>query len=128
MNERRVMIIDDEPGFTRLVKLTLERAGRFKVLEENDGTKAWLAAREFKPDIVFVDVVMPEIDGGDVAQQIRSDPFLSHVPIVFLTAIVREKEGGHEIGGFPFLAKPVSVDSIVRCIEHECGEKPSGVS
>jgi CheY-like chemotaxis protein len=121
MNERRVMIIDDEPGFTRLLKLTLERSGGFEVLEENNGTKAWMAAREFNPDIIFLDVVMPEIDGGDVAQQIRSDPALAHVPIVFLTAIVSAKEGGHEIGGFPFLAKPVSVEAVIQSIEHECG-------
>jgi CheY-like chemotaxis protein len=121
MNERRVMIIDDEPGFTRLLKLTLERSGGFKVLEENNGTKAWMAAREFNPDIIFLDVVMPEIDGGDVAQQIRSDPALAHVPIVFLTAIVSAKEGGHEIGGFPFLAKPVTVEAVIQSIEHECG-------
>jgi CheY-like chemotaxis protein len=121
MNARRVMIIDDEPGFTRLLKLTLERTGGFEVLEVNDGTRAWMAAREFAPDIIFLDVVMPEIDGGDVAQQIRSDPMLAHVPIVFLTAIVRAKEGGHEIGGFPFLAKPVSLEAVIRSIEYECG-------
>jgi CheY-like chemotaxis protein len=115
------MIIDDEPGFTRLLKLTLERSGGFEVLEENDGTKAWMAAREFNPDIIFLDVVMPEIDGGDVAQQIRSDPALAHVPIVFLTAIVSAKEGGQEIGGFPFLAKPVTVEAVIQSIEHECG-------
>jgi CheY-like chemotaxis protein len=122
MSEKRVLIIDDEPGFTRLLKLTLQRTGRFAVLEENDGTKAWLTAREFNPDIIFLDVVMPQIDGGDVAQQIRSDPALAHVPIIFLTAIVSSKEGGHEIGGFPFLAKPVSLETIVHCIEEHLGK------
>ena len=114
--KQRILVIDDESGFTRLLKLTLERTDRYIVREENDGTKAWLLAREFKPDIIFLDIVMPRIDGGDVAQQIRSDPMLSHVPIVFLTAIVSEKEGGQEIGGFPFLAKPVSLDAIEKSI------------
>ena len=122
MSIKRVFIVDDESGFTRLLKLTLEKSGRYLVLEENDGTQAWLAAREFKPDIIFLDVVMPKIDGGDVAQQIRSDPSLAHIPIVFLTAIVSAKEGGHEIGGFPFLAKPVSLDAIVHCIEEHLGD------
>jgi CheY-like chemotaxis protein len=122
MKSKRVMVIDDESGFTRLLKLTLERTGHFVVLEENDGTKAWLAAREFRPDIIFLDVVMPAIDGGDVAQQIRSDPALAHVPIIFLTAIVSEREGGHEIGGFPFLAKPVAVEAVIRCIEEHCSK------
>jgi CheY-like chemotaxis protein len=119
MPKKRIFIVDDESGFTRLLKLTLERTGRFVVLEENDGTKAWLAAREFKPDIIFLDIVMPKIDGGDVAQQIRSDPLLAHVPIIFLTAIVAKRETKADIGGFPFLAKPVSLDAITRCIaEH----------
>jgi two-component system, OmpR family, response regulator len=117
MQKKRVFIVDDESGFTRLLKLTLEKSGQYIVREENDGTKAWLAAREFEPDIIFLDIVMPKIDGGDVAQQIRSDPALAHVPIIFLTAIVSEKEGGQMIGGFPFIAKPVSLDVITRCIE-----------
>lgn len=117
MNPKRVLIVDDESGFTRLLKLTLEKSGGYVVREENDGTRAWLVAREFEPDIIFLDIVMPKIDGGDVAAQIKADPSLSHIPIVFLTAIVSSKEGGHEIGGFPFLAKPVSVDAIKRAIE-----------
>jgi CheY-like chemotaxis protein len=119
--KKRVFIVDDESGFTHLIKLTLEKTGRFIVQEENDGTKAWLAAREFAPDIIFLDVVMPKIDGGDVAQQISSDPLLRHVPIIFLTAIVSEKEGGHMIGGFPFISKPVSLQAITECIEKHLG-------
>lgn len=122
MKKKRVLIVDDESGFTRLLKLTLEKSGKFTVREENDGTKAWLVAREFEPDIIFLDVVMPKIDGGDVAQQIRSDPSLAHVPVIFLTAIVSAREGGHEIGGFPFLAKPVSLAAVTQCIEEHLGE------
>ena len=120
--KKRFFIVDDESGFTHLLKLTLEKTGRFTVQEENDGTKAWLAAREFKPDIIFLDVVMPKIDGGDVAKQITSDPLLQHVPIIFLTAIVSEKEGGHLIGGFPFISKPVSLQAIMECIDKHLGK------
>jgi len=117
MKPKRVLVVDDESGFTRLLKLTLEKSGGYVVREENDGTQAWLVAREFVPDIIFLDIVMPKVDGGEVAAQMRSDPLLQHIPIVFLTAIVSSKEGGHEIGGFPFLAKPVSVDAIKHAIE-----------
>lgn len=122
MSKKRVFVVDDESGFTRILKLTLERTGRYVVQEENDGTKAWLSAREFKPDIIFLDIVMPKIDGGDVAQQIRSDPTLAHVPVIFLTAIVSKSESKNEIGGFPFIAKPVSIDAVTRCISEHLGE------
>lgn len=121
MKKKRIFIVDDEAGFTRLLKLTLEKTGQYQVLEANDGSKAWLQAREFQPDIIFLDIVMPKIDGGDVAQQIRSDPALAHVPIVFLTAIVSRSETKKDIGGFPFLAKPVSLEAITRCIEEHVG-------
>ena len=121
MDKKRIFIVDDESGFTRLLKLTLEKTGGYLVQEENDGTNAWRAAREFKPDIIFLDIVMPKIDGGDVAQQIRSDPSLSRVPIIFLTAIVSPGETNSEIGGFPFLAKPVSLDAITKCIREHLG-------
>lgn len=121
--KKRVFIVDDEAGFTRLLKLTLEKTGRYTVRDENDGTKAWQSAREFAPDIIFLDIVMPEIDGGDVAQQIRSDASLANVPIVFLTAIVAQRETITDIGGFPFLAKPVSLAALTACIEERTGGK-----
>lgn len=120
--KKRVLLIDDESGFTRLVKLTLERTGKYEVREENDGDKAWLTARDFKPDIVFLDVVMPKKDGGEVAQQIRTDPLLAKVPIVFMTAIVSQRESHHQFGGFPFLAKPVSIEAITSSIREQLGE------
>lgn len=122
MKKKRLLIVDDESGFTRLLKLTLERTGHYIVREENDGINAWLVAREFRPDIVFLDIVMPKIDGGDVARQIRSDPLLAHVPIVFLTAIVSKKETDNDIGGYPFLSKPVSLDALTECVKQHLGE------
>src|SRR5260221_3250979 len=112
MNKKRLLTVDDESGSTRLLKLTLEKTGNYIVREENDGTNAWLVARDFRPDLVFLDIVMPKIDGGDVAQQIRSDPMLANVPIVFLTAIVSQKETRNEIGGVSFLPQPPGLDAV----------------
>lgn len=122
MKPKRILIVDDESGFTHLLRLTLEGGGKFLVEEVNDGRKALETARYFKPDIIFLDVVMPEIDGGDVAKLLRADPEFATLPIVFLTAIVSPKEAQHQsdIGGFPFLAKPVSVDAIVKAVEAHC--------
>ncbi|HEX4085796.1 MAG TPA: response regulator [Chthoniobacteraceae bacterium] len=115
---KRILIVDDEAGFTRLMKLMLERTGHYVVQEENDGSMALAAARQFIPDLVLLDIVMPKLDGGDVARQITSDPMLKNVKIIFLTAIVSEKEAGAGgIGGFPFVAKPVSIDALKKVID-----------
>src|SRR2546423_10820790 len=117
--KKRVLIVDDESGFTRLLKLTLERTGRYSVREQNDATNALETAREFQPDLVLLDIVMPKMDGGDVARQITADPMLRNTKIVFLTAIVSKKEAttpGQMIGGFPFLSKPLGFDARGKCI------------
>jgi two-component system OmpR family response regulator len=117
MNKKKILVVDDESGFTRLLKLTLPR---YEIKEENDARQAVRTAKEFKPDLILLDVIMPFMDGGDLASQIRAESSLKHIPIVFLTAIVTSPEAGtgaREIGGFPFLAKPVSTASLTRCIE-----------
>ena len=117
MKKTRILVIDDEPGFTRLLKLVLQR---YEIREENDALRAYETAQNFRPDLILLDVVMPGIDGGNLAAKIKSDPLLKSIPIVFLTAVVSPKEAGQHpknIGGFPFLAKPVSPEVLERCIE-----------
>jgi len=116
---KKILIVDDEAGFTRLMKLTLQSSGEYEVTEENNGAHAWTAAHRVRPDLILMDIVMPNVDGGDAAAQIRKDPELAAIPIVFLTAIVSEKEThpGGRIGGFPFLSKPVSLEALKACIE-----------
>ncbi len=99
-------------------------AAHFEIREENDSRRALETARQFRPDLIFLDVVMPELDGAAVAAQLREDGLLSRVPIVFLTAIVAEREAtvGKPIGGFPFLAKPISKEMLLECIHRELGE------
>ncbi|SRR5579862_1551977 len=119
MEKVRILVVDDESGFTRLLKLTLEKTGNYSVLEENDATRALEAARGFRPHLILLDIVMPKIDGGGVAQQLQADPSLKKTPIVFLTAIVSPAEvtPGALIGGFKFLAKPVSLAALTKCIK-----------
>jgi two-component system OmpR family response regulator len=114
MNKKRVLMVDDEPGFTRLVRLTLSE---YEICEENDPRRAVATAQSFRPDLILLDVVMPEMDGGAVAAQIREDKSLQHVPIVFLTAIVSQTEKADQgmIGGFQFLAKPVTKEKLLEC-------------
>jgi two-component system OmpR family response regulator len=127
MEKKRILIIDDEPGFTRMVKLNLEKTGFFEVREENKATYAIAAAREFKPDLILLDVIMPSMDGGDIAAHMKNDRHLRDVPVIFLTATVSQSEagdGGLNSGGALFLAKPVSVENLIKCINDNTRKGP----
>ena len=129
--KKKVLIIDDESAFTNIVKLTLEGKGTYEVQVENDPRNAIAAARKFWPDIIILDVVMPQLDGGEVHTQFRADPVLRHTPIIFLTAIVRQKEVDEHngmIGGSFYLAKPVSADDLVAAIEQHSRAITASVS
>src|SRR5262245_30171031 len=117
--KKRILIVDDEVSFARMVKLNLEKTGAFEVRTENKATYALAAAREFKPDLIILDVIMPNMDGGDVSNQFKRDPQLRDTPIIFLTATVSTSEaggGGLHSGGALFLVKPVSVEALVARI------------
>lgn len=123
---KRILIVDDEASFARMVKLNLEKTGAYEVRVENKATYAVPAAREFKPDVILLDVIMPAMDGGDVANQIKRDRHLKGTPIIFLTATVSKREAGDvgfNSGGELFLAKPISVETLIHCIE-EHARKP----
>ena len=113
------MIIDNNRDFAHSAKLALERTGRYFVYEENDGSKAHQTAQGLKPNLILLDIAMPETDGGEVAARIQSDPTLHRTPIVFLTALVTKAEtrSGLRIQGHPFLAKPISFSDLIKGIE-----------
>ncbi len=114
-----ILIIDNNSDFTHSAKLALERTGRYFVCEENDATKAHQTAQSLKPDLILLDIAMPETDGGEVAARIQSDPALRRTPIVFLTALVTKAEttSGLRIQGHPFLAKPIGIPDLITGIE-----------
>src|SRR5438876_821277 len=90
--KRRILIIDDDRDASHLIKILLEKNGRYVVLEENAAATAHQSARNFRPDLILLDVMMPGTDGGDVAAQIEADLDLQRTPIVFLTGLVTKAE------------------------------------
>src|SRR5947207_5842815 len=117
--KRRILIVDDDREITRLVKILLERTGRYLVLEENDPTNARQSAQAFTADLILLDIMMPETDGGEVAAQIEADPELQRTPIIFLTALVTKPETntGLRIQVHPSLAKPINIPELITGIE-----------
>ena len=121
MTKRRILLVDDEPAFTRVMRNYLEGTGRFEVHMVNDPTEVVWAARTFQPDLVLLDVIMPDMDGGEVASQLKSDPACSSIKhVVFLTAILSKDDvhrHGDRIGGQPFLVKPIDAPTLVSYVD-----------
>ena len=115
----RILIVDNNRDFTLSAKLTLQRTGRYVVCEENDATRTNQTARCFKPDLILLDIVMPEADGCEVAASIESDWALHRTPIVFLTGLVTRAEASanYRIQGHRVLAKPISIPALITAIE-----------
>lgn len=109
-----ILVVDDEPKLVDLIRLTLERAG-YQVIEANNGEEAIQRVREELPDLVVLDVMMPEMDGFEVLKEIRA---FSNVPIIMLTvrATEQDKVRGLELGADDYIAKPFSHRELVERI------------
>lgn len=122
MGKTKILVVDDEERLTKMVKLNLEQTGDYEIRTENLATNALNAAREFKPDLIILDIMMPDISGDVIAQQLLDDEELNNIKIIFLTALVTKgeiKAKGSEIAGRTFIAKPVKVDELITCIEEQ---------
>ena len=117
-SSKRILVVDNEPAATRMVRLALERYPVFEVCEVNDPRGALTAARLFKPDLVLLDIEMPVMDGSEVARQLRGDEGTQNTPVIFMTSLVTEQEAACRIfaGGSRVLAKPVTMAKLVRCV------------
>ena len=118
-HKRKILIVDDEKGFTSMLQLNLEAMGLYEVRVENKSERALQAALQFQPDIILLDVIMPNMEGPDVANEIRKNPLLKTTPIIFLTATITIDEmEAHNglIGGHPFVAKPGSLSDLLESI------------
>jgi len=117
----RILLVDDDVRFTKVTQLVLTD---YDILVENNSALALERARELRPDLILLDVMMPHFDGGDVAAQIRAEGGMEKVPIVFLTALVTKKESAGKplLGGYPFIAKPVTPKVLAENIEKHLAE------
>lgn len=120
MHKKIVLMIDDEDNFCQLVKKNIELTGEFEVHIATNGDDGIRLARELKPDLILLDIVMPGMDGADVISVIRDDKSIKDTPVVFLTSIVREEETSSLASftrGYSLLAKTASVGELIACIK-----------
>lgn len=127
MNKSKILVVDDDPKLSRLVKAILEKTGIFEVMEENRSSAAVATAKAFEPDMILLDVDMPGKDGGEIASELEADPVLGRKPVLFFTSLISGAEAGeHEVerGGKLFLAKPVDPRVLIRTVGRLLGQQP----
>ena len=120
--KKRILVVDDRARDTGLVKLCLELTNDYVVQEENDANAAITTAEAFHPELILMDIMMPGMDGGQLAAKMQANPKLKSVPIVFLTSLVTkgEVDAGHgRVGEYPFLAKPIMPSELVACLHQQ---------
>ena len=110
----KILVVDDEPDAVELVSFNLKAAG-FEVVTAADGAEALKRAKEHQPDLLVLDVMLPEVDGLEVCKIIRRDPAVAHIPIIMLTAKAAEIDRvlGLELGADDYVTKPFSPRELV---------------
>ena len=110
-----LLVVDDEPNIRELLSVSLRFAG-FEVTTAADGEQALARAREVRPDLLVLDVMLPRVDGFEVARRLRGEG--QHVPVVFLTArdATEDKIAGLTLGGDDYVTKPFSLEEVVARI------------
>ena len=119
-DKKRILIVDDEKGFTSMLSLNLEVLGEYDVRVENNPLRAVETALQFKPNIILLDVIMPHREGPDVARELKSHDGLKNVPVIFLTATITKDEMEDQdgrIAGHLFVAKPSSFSDLLESIK-----------
>ncbi|TAN40714.1 MAG: response regulator [Nitrospirae bacterium] len=121
----RVLIVDDEPNIVLALELLMKRDG-YETLSVDDGQKAFDAVREFRPDLMILDIMMPKMDGYEVCQRIRADDQLRDVSIIMLTAKGREveKEKGMALGADLYITKPFSTREVMLKVREILDRRP----
>jgi CheY-like chemotaxis protein len=117
-SKKKILLIDDEEDFCFFVKGNLENTGEFDVLVASSGKEGIKLARGEKPDLILLDINMPEMSGDEVAQILSDRPETKEIPVVFLTALVTkgEVESMASIGKRIYIAKPVTTKELVIAI------------
>jgi len=119
--KKRILLIDDEKDYCYFMSRNLEDTGEFLVTMAHESKEGIKLAKKESPDLILLDIILPGISGTDVASTLLDNPKTRRIPIIFLTAIVTQKELGvaavKEIGGNNFIAKTAQTKDVVAAIK-----------
>ncbi len=118
MSKKTILVVDDEQDLLDLIEYNLKKEG-YNVLKAENGLEGIQAAKDHRPNLVLLDIMMPKMDGIETCEQMRADPELRQIPIIFLTARSDEKTEieGLNKGADDFITKPISTTKLVSRIK-----------
>jgi signal transduction histidine kinase/ligand-binding sensor domain-containing protein/CheY-like chemotaxis protein len=119
-----VLVIDDDPAVRDLMQRFLSKEG-FRVETTSEGEEGLRLARQLRPDIITLDVVLPKIDGWTVLSALKADPELMHIPVIMLT-IVDDRNIGFALGASDFMTKPIDRDRLISLLRKYQGKSAAG--
>ncbi len=118
---KTVLIIDDDPTVSELMKRQLLKEG-YKVIIAPNGKEGIRLARDLNPDVITLDILMPEMDGWSVLRTLKADPKVSNIPVI-MASILDEKNKGFSLGAADFLSKPVQKEYLMKSIRNLIGDR-----
>ncbi len=112
----KVLVVDDDPEIVELMVDVLERDGRFEVKTASSGYDAGVLTQEFRPDLMILDYMLPDVNGNVVCKTIRQNPMFEHMKIIIVSGVVNRDEIDHllQVGADAFLQKPFSIDDLIN--------------
>jgi CheY-like chemotaxis protein len=125
MASAKLLVVDDEPDAVLILARTLLARG-YRVITAESGLQAINLAKLEKPDLILLDILMPDMDGTQVAAMLQEDPTTQNIPVIFLTCLITKKtqEIGsryHDAGRYVFMSKPYDLDNLLAEIDRLIG-------
>ena len=120
-DRKKILIIDDDKRICSLLKLKLEKDGKYKVIFSREGMQGVVLAKKEKPDLIILDLVMEGIQGDEVAHMLSEEPLTKDIPIAFLSSLITEEDASTEgkfVSGRYLIPKTSSVDGVIKGIEN----------
>ncbi len=115
----RILVVDDDPSIIRIIGEMLDREDRFEVRTASTGYDAGMMTREFRPNIILLDYMLPDVNGNVVCERIKADPDLADTRVVIISGVVRQEEIDQLMaaGADAFIPKPFQVEALIECID-----------
>jgi CheY-like chemotaxis protein len=116
---KKILVVDDEESFLKLVKLNLTNTGKYEVLTLSGAKDIVAQVNAFKPDIILLDIIMPGVRGIDACEMLNKDPVGARIPIIILSALDTDYDRlrAYKVGVVDYLAKPIDTADLIRRID-----------